>query len=131
MVASKDRRPPQSEDPRQVRILAKTDRHCWYCGERVYTMYEIGQLIRATNYQECMDAVSCPSRPDDTGYPVVNLDHKLPTSRGGGDEETNMVPACASCNSSKYNKTPDEFKAWRVERGLMIDGEQFHGEVTL
>lgn len=36
-------------------------------------------------------------------------DHWVPLTRGGGYIMGNIVPACKSCNSSKGNKTPEEF----------------------
>lgn len=35
-------------------------------------------------------------------------DHFIPLSKGGSNEIENIVPACASCNGSKHNKTPLE-----------------------
>lgn len=58
------------------------------------------------------------------GRPAQTLDHVVPVTRGGADEPSNTVPACYGCNSSKYDRTPDEWladgllgsgarKAWR------------------
>ena len=44
---------------------------------------------------------------------TVTKDHAIPLSRGGTDWPANLVPACRSCNSSKRDKTPSEFKAYR------------------
>jgi 5-methylcytosine-specific restriction endonuclease McrA len=38
------------------------------------------------------------------------IDHKIPFARGGLNEPANIVCACASCNSRKNVKTPEEFK---------------------
>lgn len=35
----------------------------------------------------------------------LTMDHVDPLSRGGAHDVTNVVPACASCNASKGNKT--------------------------
>lgn len=43
-----------------------------------------------------------------------HLDHVVPLSRGGTDVESNIVPACASCNLSKGAKTLAE---WLGVRG--------------
>lgn len=40
-------------------------------------------------------------------------DHVIPLSRGGTHERANLVPSCAKCNCSKYNKLPHE---WRPEQ---------------
>lgn len=39
------------------------------------------------------------------------IDHVLPVSRGGQHTKDNVLPACTSCNSSKGNKTVEEWLA--------------------
>jgi CRISPR/Cas system Type II protein with McrA/HNH and RuvC-like nuclease domain len=41
------------------------------------------------------------------------IDHKLPVSRGGSDDLTNLVVCCQRCNSQKGNKTPEEYSIWK------------------
>ena len=36
--------------------------------------------------------------------PFMTVDHVLPVTRGGTDDESNLVAACQSCNSKKNNK---------------------------
>lgn len=36
--------------------------------------------------------------------PVLEVDHVIPQSRGGTDEETNLVAACTLCNSHKAQR---------------------------
>lgn len=38
----------------------------------------------------------------------LTIDHIIPTSRGGGNEWTNLVCCCISCNTKKGNRTPEE-----------------------
>ncbi|NOT08110.1 MAG: HNH endonuclease [Gemmatimonadales bacterium] len=38
----------------------------------------------------------------------LTRDHLLPISRGGGNEWTNCVTACSSCNTRKGNRLPEE-----------------------
>jgi hypothetical protein len=40
----------------------------------------------------------------------ISLDHKIPRSRGGTNELTNLVVACRGCNSTKNAKTHQEFR---------------------
>lgn len=40
----------------------------------------------------------------------IACDHVLPRSRGGRDTMNNLVAACRSCNSSKRDKTPEEWR---------------------
>ncbi|MFH0908899.1 MAG: HNH endonuclease [bacterium] len=48
------------------------------------------------------------------GKPASTYDHIVPVSKGGQTTPGNIVPACASCNSSKNNKDVVE---WRHGRG--------------
>ena len=41
---------------------------------------------------------------------TIGLDHVIPLARGGRHTKGNMVAACLSCNSSKKNKTINEWK---------------------
>lgn len=41
--------------------------------------------------------------------PADAWDHVLPFSRGGSDERWNMAPACKRCNSTKGDRTPEEW----------------------
>ncbi|HEU4699641.1 MAG TPA: HNH endonuclease [Gemmatimonadales bacterium] len=38
----------------------------------------------------------------------LTRDHLIPISRGGGNEWTNVVTACSSCNTRKGNRLPHE-----------------------
>jgi 5-methylcytosine-specific restriction endonuclease McrA len=49
--------------------------------------------------------------------PLV-AEHRVPLSRGGTNEITNIVAACAPCNNRKHRLTDDEFRArLSLERG--------------
>jgi 5-methylcytosine-specific restriction endonuclease McrA len=43
------------------------------------------------------------------GKPATTVDHVKPHSRGGTDDEANLVAACATCNGSKGDLTPAEW----------------------
>lgn len=51
------------------------------------------------------------------GKPITGRDatrdHKIPLSRGGAGDISNIVPACRSCNSAKHTRTHEEFKPSR------------------
>jgi len=40
---------------------------------------------------------------------TLTEDHKVPLSRGGSDDITNIVPACRPCNSRKHTRTAHEY----------------------
>lgn len=46
------------------------------------------------------------------------VDHKVPVSRGRDDRRKNLALSCVPCNSEKKNRTPEEWKAWRLAKGL-------------
>jgi 5-methylcytosine-specific restriction endonuclease McrA len=39
---------------------------------------------------------------------ALTLDHILPRSRGGADDQENLATSCIACNQRKGNRTPDE-----------------------
>jgi 5-methylcytosine-specific restriction endonuclease McrA len=47
---------------------------------------------------------------------AFRLDHVIPSSRGGSNEESNLVPCCGSCNSAKGNRPPEVFHRYRCLR---------------
>ncbi len=40
---------------------------------------------------------------------LLTVDHKVPLSRGGSNDITNIVPACGPCNSRKHTRTAHEY----------------------
>lgn len=40
---------------------------------------------------------------------TATRDHAVPLTRGGSNDISNVVVACQKCNSTKYNRTPEEF----------------------
>jgi 5-methylcytosine-specific restriction endonuclease McrA len=48
------------------------------------------------------------------GRPATSVDHVVALARGGHEVETNLVPACASCNGSKGAKLLTEWDPVRV-----------------
>jgi hypothetical protein len=38
------------------------------------------------------------------------VDHVKPLEQGGADNITNLVPACRSCNASKKDRTPEQWR---------------------
>jgi 5-methylcytosine-specific restriction endonuclease McrA len=52
--------------------------------------------------------------------PHEHDDHFIPISRGGTNELGNLVPACASCNTSKRNSDPTRFMFRRAETGRLL-----------
>jgi 5-methylcytosine-specific restriction endonuclease McrA len=51
------------------------------------------------------------------GIPT-QVDHILPLSRGGTDDQDNLAPACKRCNEEKLDFPPEEYREYRESEGL-------------
>lgn len=51
---------------------------------------------------------------------VLQVDHVLPTTLGGGDEPNNLVTACADCNSGKASTHPDSAVVEDVDAAAIL-----------
>lgn len=40
------------------------------------------------------------------------IDHKTPSTRGGTNDNENIVLCCVRCNTQKQNKTEEEYREW-------------------
>lgn len=72
--------------------------------------------IPAVVRREVLRAGQCTYCAD--GFVPMTVDHIVPISRGGTDSRSNLTAACWRCNFEKLDFTPDEWKAWREEKGL-------------
>lgn len=45
----------------------------------------------------------------------IQIEHRIPLSRGGTNWPSNLVPACQTCNCRKGTKTEKEFKSENAE----------------
>lgn len=70
---------------KRYRVISSTDGHCWYCG------------FQFPNQAIEIKDMAC-------------IDHIVPISMGGSDEEPNLRPACWKCNATKNNKTVEDFR---------------------
>jgi 5-methylcytosine-specific restriction endonuclease McrA len=87
--------------PNQVRksVIARDGGCCAYCGKEGGV---IGQMETKAD-----------------GY--IHLDHVIPLSQGGANDETNLVASCRKCNMKKSNKTPDQAgMEWPTSNGKRI-----------
>lgn len=55
------------------------------------------------------DGVNCRWCGEQGGWDL-QIDHKYPRSKGGGDEDENLVLACGKCNRKKRNKVSAEYE---------------------
>ena len=63
------------------------------------------KLVAELLYQQLDECWYCGCTDAD----VWHLDHKTPRSRGGSDDRTNLVAACAPCNQRKGSQDYDWF----------------------
>jgi hypothetical protein len=47
---------------------------------------------------------------------LLEVDHVKAHSKGGSSDIDNLVTACKSCNCSKRDKSPDEWRKWKAEK---------------
>lgn len=76
-------------------VWAKSNGKCWYCGCAV-----------------TIGAANVPGR--------MCIDHLHSQAMGGGDDLSNLVPACRSCNSGKGKRDVETFRwtAYRKKYGI-------------
>jgi len=55
------------------------------------------------------------------GKDATTVDHIIPKSKNGTDDKDNLVPACKSCNSSKYDKDLVDFLNDDLKYGNRLD----------
>lgn len=65
--------------------------------------------------------VYCGHAAEDDGE-GLSLDHVLAHELGGGNDASNLVTACAFCNSSKADRTMRGWLAALRDRGVNTDG---------
>ena len=58
----------------------------------------------------------CASCKQDTRYNLMELDHIMPKSKGGSDNEKNIQLLCGYCNKRKSNKHPESFPSKKLKR---------------
>lgn len=66
--------------------------------------------------KDLLKRIECFYCKKHTNRKFRTLDHMTPLSRGGAHSASNLVMACLSCNTSKRDKTAEEYYVWRRER---------------
>jgi len=75
------------------RVLDTHGNNCWYCGIELKPWTINGKQKDS-----------------------FTIDHLIPISRGGTNEATNLVPTCSFCNTSKGNRTLEEYRQSLVDK---------------
>jgi 5-methylcytosine-specific restriction endonuclease McrA len=79
----------------------------------VYQARQRGAVVRQVMIKELKRLYAQPCMWCGTTEDIT-MDHLIPLARGGEHSIGNLVACCRSCNSSKGNKLPVEFKWWRL-----------------
>ncbi len=94
---------------------------CWYCGTGVHC------ARRLRGAEGHVPGLARRYFQTHSPHTVRTREHQVPRSRGGSDEECNVVIACHACNQSKGALLVDEFRAVLQRRHPQWDGV-FSGE---
>lgn len=83
-----------------------------YTVEKIQSVYEFN--IKEFGQLTC---IYCLKRIE-FGKDIV--EHKIPLSRGGNNDFANLAISCRPCNTSKGNKTPEEYKIYLEKKNVRI-----------
>lgn len=94
----------------EVEIFERDDWRCRFCDTRV-----ISRDARKVFIRELPDEVTHWTTSEYTRHTALlvlaaSLDHIMPHSRGGTNDENNLVTACASCNYARGAWTLEEVR---------------------
>jgi ATP adenylyltransferase len=70
-----------------------------------------------TKYRKCL---LCGAKPSSENDIELDIDHILPTSKGGKDEESNLQVLCSTCNRSKGNTDQTDFRPKDLVNGCIF-----------
>lgn len=88
----------------------------------------LGKVARQIRERDGHACVYCAATELSSGA-ALHLDHLTPRSHGGEDVATNLVVACARCNSARQNLTLTEWATYaRAAFGLVIDPRKIRAQ---
>lgn len=87
-------------------IIKITSPNDWYKVDRECVV-EIGNIKHLRPFILERDNYTCVYCGDKEG--PFEVDHVMPKSRGGTNDESNLVCSCRSCNRAKKDRTPEEW----------------------
>lgn len=87
--------------------------------------------LTLNDWQSCLEywesrCAYCGSLPDGSGASELTQDHIIPLTRpdSPGHTLSNIIPACRSCNSSKYNRDMRDWLTFKFGQPLANEIEQ-------
>lgn len=66
--------------------------------------------IRYKMLQKYKRCVLCGAKPHQDLDIVLDVDHIIPSSKGGSDDESNLQVLCSQCNRAKGNRDDEDFR---------------------
>jgi 5-methylcytosine-specific restriction endonuclease McrA len=85
--------------------------------ERARLDWPLRQKAKRAKWMRCVREVILRRPCAYCGGEATQLDHVIPRAHGGGDKMRNLAASCGRCNLEKGNRTPVQWKAWRLNRG--------------
>jgi 5-methylcytosine-specific restriction endonuclease McrA len=110
-ISSRDKRRSEAA-ARAARVAAKKDERRIRYLERSPAIRSAARFFRKLLINEATkerDFVICYYCRCEIAPFESHLEHKRPVSRGGGNQRSNLVLSCSSCNLRKGKKTHEEF----------------------
>lgn len=101
---------PANMQPSELATVANRIRRNWHWGRTGGRCWYCGEPFAAERRME--------------------LDHVVSAISGGGNDDTNLVPACRGCNRSKNDRTVEQFRASEQRRRNVRDYQfayEIHG----
>lgn len=91
-VSKVDKKKLNKNQRKRLEVADKCGYRCWYCGR---------------SFDEALSSTELFKRHS---MSMLTVDHLVPLSRGGKDDDDNLVLSCVSCNSRKHSRTVDEYR---------------------
>ena len=91
----------------------KENRHNRRAIGKVPSNFEKEQMIKQ-NYM-CGNLIFCKTNLKKLSSKDITIEHFIPVSRNGTNDPENLRVWCKECNSSKNNKTIEEYYFWKLD----------------
>ncbi len=92
----------KEDNPEKEKLSRKQRKYRNRNAEGRFTLKEWNVKLEEYNYR-------CAYCGCELNSETITVDHKVPLSRGGANYIWNVVPACKTCNSKKYNKSHNKY----------------------
>ena len=122
------------KDPEKVLELRRKSNAHWKANPEKYRAHVRNRRARLRNAPGTHTASDVLRLLEDQGFRCHwcggdisggkhTVDHYIPLAKGGSNGPENLVMACLTCNCSKSDKLPDEFKTYLAQVASQTSGE--------